>query len=130
MFCLKTYKIIYVHSVYAQIVFKYLACLVKKKIIIKVMLAFLKTLGINSNNGFESHIKFQSFFRSHWPISPVHIYVRFPQQFSGSQAAFRTTFRFQKAGFQEGFSQLPGSTDFIEAGRNYTLDFLHKKFIS
>jgi hypothetical protein len=65
--------------------------LLQRKINKKVLLAFLKTLGINSNNGFESQIKFR-FSLSFGLIG------RLSQQFSGSQAAFRTTFRVQKAG--------------------------------
>ncbi len=55
---MKAYKFISVHPVYAQIDFKCLVCLVKEKNKYKNLLASLKILGFNSNNGFESHIKF------------------------------------------------------------------------
>jgi hypothetical protein len=55
----------------------------------------------------------------------------FWNSFSGSQAAFGTTFSvtsgYRKAGTKllEGFSQL--ISDFIEASRNFNLDFFHKR---
>jgi hypothetical protein len=64
-----------------------------------------------------------------------YILSRFSEQFSGSRAAFGNHFintsGYRKAGTSsmkrvlKGFLQLV--SDFIEASRNYTFDFLHKK---
>jgi hypothetical protein len=66
----------------------------------------------------------------------VYIHSRLAEHFSGSQAVYGTTFRdtggYQKAGKSslkrvklEEISQLV--SDFIEAGKNFNFDFLHKK---
>jgi hypothetical protein len=97
----------------------------------------LKTL-IGSENCSESRFKqisVPAFLCSHWSIFSVYIHSRHLEQFSGSQAGYGTTFRdtggYQKAGTSSlkrvtvGISQLV--SDFVEASRNFNLDFLHKK---
>jgi hypothetical protein len=66
---------------------------------------------------------------------PVYIHSRLSEQFSGSEAAYGTTFR-DTGGYQEArtsslkrvtrrISQLV--SDFKDEGRNFYFDFLHKK---
>jgi hypothetical protein len=101
------------------------------------LLASLKTL-TNSKSFSESYIKFLFPLLSFALIGQlflVYIHSRLSEQFSESQAGFGTTFKgtggYQKAGTNsmkrllEGISQL--GSDFIEASRNFILDFLHKK---
>jgi hypothetical protein len=91
-FVLKADKIELVLSVQAQMVFKFLACLVQEKINMKFLLASLKTL-TDSETCSESRIKF--LFR-------LSLHSRLSEQFSGSQFGYGTTFRdtdgYQKAG--------------------------------
>jgi hypothetical protein len=99
----KTYNFKSVLSVHAQMVFKFLACLVQEKNEYEVLLVSLKTL-TDSENCSESRIKF--LFRLSFALIgqffPVYIHSRLSEQFSGSQAGYGTTFRdtggYQKSG--------------------------------
>jgi hypothetical protein len=67
-------------------------------------------------------------------FSPEEVHVRLSEQCLESQAAFGTTLRvsgvYQKAGTSS-LKRVTGViftiSDFIEASRNFMLDFLHKK---
>ncbi len=119
-------------------VFKFLACWVLRKIKIKFLLASLKTL-TNSKSCSENRRKFLFRLCSHWSIySSVHdeyIHSRLSEQFSVSQTGFGTNFEgtdgYQKAG-SSSLKRITGRnftivSYFIEASRNFILDFLHKK---
>ncbi len=102
----------------------------------KFLLASLKTL-TNSKSCSESRIKFLftlpllslvNFFL-------MYIHSRLSEQFSESQAGFVATLKgtdgYQKAGTSS-LKRVTGRnfkfvSDFIEANRNFILDFLHKK---
>jgi hypothetical protein len=57
----------------------------------------------------------------------VYVHSRLSEQFSESQAGFRTTFK-GTGGYQKAATNyLKRVSDFIEASRNFILDFLHEK---
>jgi hypothetical protein len=122
MFSLKASKIISELSVYAETVFKCSVCFVKKQNKQKNLLVSLKTLGINSNNGSESHKKFLfslSFLRSHWP--------QLSEQFSGLRGFPESRNKLPEEDFWKNFHNYRVVRDFIEYSRNYTLDFFTKR---
>ncbi len=98
----------------------------------------MKTL-TNSKNCSKSQINF--LFRLSFALIgrffPVYIHSRLSEQFSRLQTGFGTTFRdtggYQKAGnklSEEGYwKEFHNYSDFVEASRNFILDFLHKKTI-
>jgi hypothetical protein len=103
----------------------------------KFLLASLQAL-TKSKNYSENRNKFlfRLYFALLGNVFPVYIQSRLSEQFSGSQADYRTTFRdtggYQKTGTsslnrvtEKGISQL--ESDFLEPSRNFNFDFLHKK---
>jgi hypothetical protein len=71
--------------VHARIVFKFLACPVQDKNIFNVSACFFETLILSPN-------LFQPSFALIARFSPVYIPGRLSEQFSGSWAAFETSF--------------------------------------
>jgi hypothetical protein len=103
---------------------KILAYLVQEKNNNKVSLASLKTLA-NSKINPESRIKF--LFRLSFVLigrlSPAYMHNRLSEQFSGSQAAFGTTFRVTGGYRKAGTSSLKRAT-----GRIFTISSQQKLY--
>jgi hypothetical protein len=128
------YSIHSVLSVHALMVFKFLACLVQEKIKIKFLLASLKTLKNSKKCSVSRSVP--AFLCSHWSnFSPCTFIASFRNNFEDhrrvteqlleTQAAIRKPEQALWRGLLEGISQIV--SDFIEASRNFYLDFLYKK---
>jgi hypothetical protein len=124
---LKVYRIKSVLSVHWKKGFKFLSCLVKEKINIRFLLASLKIL-CNFKECSESRINSFPAFLPEFLQCTMFVHGWLLEQFSGSQAAFGTTFRVT-GGYQascrvlqEGFS-----SDFIEKAGTLIWTFFTKR---